>query len=113
MSEPFYFANGQQAHNADGLIKLCQQFPSESSQHLIGEDFEKWLTYIGETKLARFATEARQSNLDNRQKLTEFLTKCDRYKNLPSPEDKLAIEERPGNFVDAIRNFFKPKKNKV
>lgn len=113
MSEPFYFANGQQAHNADDLIKLCQQFPTESSQHLIGKDFENWLNYIGEIKVARFATEARKTNLNNRQKLKEFLTKYDLYKNSPSPEDKLAIEERPGNFIDAIKNFFKPKKNKV
>lgn len=113
MNEPFYFANGQTAHSADDLIELCRQFPTESSQHLIQEDFEKWLAYIGETKLAQLATEARQTNLDNRQKLTEFLLKYDRHYNSPSSEDKLAIEERPGNFVDAIKNFFSPRRSKA
>lgn len=113
MNEPFYFANGQMAHSADELIKLCRQFPTESSHYLLREDFEKWLNYIGETDIAQFATEARQTNFGDRQKLTEFLLKCDRYKSSPSPEAPLAIEERPGNFVDAIKNFFSPRRSKV
>lgn len=113
MNEPFYFANGQIAHSADDLIKLSRQFPTESSQHLIQEDFEKWLAYIGETELAQFATEARQKNVDNRQKLTEFLVKYDNYKSSPSPEERLAIERRPGNFIEAIKNFFNPRRSKA
>lgn len=109
MSEPFQFSNGQRANNAKELLELCRQFPDDSSQYLVREDFEKWLAYIGEPELARYASQARQTNLEARQKLEEFVSKCKNPNKSPSTEEKLAIEQRPGNFVEAIRNFFRPK----
>ncbi|WP_052055762.1 hypothetical protein [Myxosarcina sp. GI1] len=108
MNEPFWFSNGQRADSAEDLIKLCQQFPEDSSRYLVSGDFENWLTYIGKTDLARYASEARQNNLGDLQKLEEFLTKCNASQNPQPSKDKLAIEERPSNFVTAIRNFFNP-----
>lgn len=75
MAEPFVFANGQVAYNPEDLIKLCQQFPNDSVDYLIREDFEKWLSYIGASKVAQYAAEARSSAIDNEQKLSSFIAK--------------------------------------
>ncbi len=76
MTEPFQFANGQLAHNADDLLKLCEQFPSDAVNYLVREDLEKWLAYIGKTDIALCATNARQASSSDRQKLEIFLNKC-------------------------------------
>ena len=83
MTQPFYFANGQLAHSAEDLLELCQRFPDEGVNHLVKEDFERWLAYIGKEDIARCATTARQTEHGDRQKLDEFLAKCHA---LSSPE---------------------------
>ena len=76
MTNPFHFSNGQLAHNADDLLQLCQQFPDDGTNYLVREDLEKWLFYIGKDDIAQCATNARQTALEDRQKLEEFLDKC-------------------------------------
>lgn len=76
MTEPFQFANGQLAHNADDLLKLCEQFPGDAVNYLVREDLEKWLAYIGKADIAQCATDARQDASGDRQKLEIFLNKC-------------------------------------
>ena len=76
MTQPFHFSNGQLAHNADDLLQLCQQFPDDGTNYLVREDLEKWLSYIGKNDIAQCATNARQTTLEDRQKLEEFLNKC-------------------------------------
>lgn len=73
MNQPFYFPDGRLAHNADDLFELCQQYPDEATNYLVREDLEKWLAYIGSYDLAECATNARQTELSDRQKLEEFL----------------------------------------
>ena len=75
MAEPFIFSNGQVAHNAKDLIQLCQQSPDDSISYLMQEDFEKWLSSIGEPKIAQYATKARQASVSDGQKLNLFITK--------------------------------------
>ena len=76
MTQPFQFSNGQLAHNADDLLQLCQEFPDDGTNYLVKEDLEKWLSYIGKDDIAQCATNARQTALEDRQKLEEFLDKC-------------------------------------
>ncbi|MEM8831320.1 MAG: hypothetical protein AAGE96_18460 [Cyanobacteria bacterium P01_G01_bin.19] len=85
MTQPFYFPNGQSAYSAEDLLKLCQEFPDDGVNYLIREDLEKWLAYIGKEDIARCAANARQTSLEDRQKLEEFLTKCHA---LSSPESR-------------------------
>lgn len=73
MNQPFYFPDGRSANNADDLFELCQQYPDEATNYLVREDLEKWLAYIGSYDLAECATNARQTELADRQKLEEFL----------------------------------------
>ncbi len=76
MNQPFHFSNGQLAHNADDLLQLCQQFPDDGTNYLVREDLERWLFYIGKDDIAQCAANARQTALEDRQKLEEFLNKC-------------------------------------
>lgn len=76
MTEPFQFSNGQSARNGEDLVKLCQQFPDDAINYLVREDFEKWLTYIGETQFAQCAATARKIDSSDRQKLATFLNQC-------------------------------------
>ena len=92
MTQPFHFANGQSAHSAEDLLQLCQQFPQDGVNHLVREDLEKWLSYIGQEDIAQCAASARTAAVDDRQKLAEFLTKCH---SLSSPETKKAEESVP------------------
>ena len=129
MTEPFIFSNGQIAHNAEDLIKLCQQFPDNSVGYLIREDFEKWLSYIGANKIAQYATEARQYSISDERKLDLFITKSQTKPEIetkPELEAEPEIEAKPTeaisekpkvNFFTAIITFFavlfnrKPKTN--
>lgn len=90
MTQPFQFANGQLAHNAEDLLQLCQQFPHDGVNYLVQEDLEKWLSYIGQDDIARCAASARQAEGDDRQKLAEFLTKCHA---LACPETEATVAE--------------------
>lgn len=74
MNQPFYFPDGQLANNADELFELCQQYPDEATNYLVKGDLENWLAYIGSYELAECATNARQTELEDRQKLEEFLS---------------------------------------
>lgn len=85
MTEPFQFSNGQLARNGEDLIKLCQQFPDDATNYLVGEDFEKWLIYIGENQFAQCAATARQSDADIRQKLETFVNRCQASVATPPP----------------------------
>ncbi len=106
MSEPFIFANGQVANDAEDLIKLCREFPDDSLNYLIREDFEKWLSYIGATKFAEYAKEARQASVADTQKLELFIAKSQ-----PQPTTKTAVAppQTPAqpkfNLFTAIANF--------
>ena len=54
LKNPFYFQNGQTATNILELYSFCVD-PNNSEEcikHLKSENFENWLSYIGETKLA-------------------------------------------------------------
>ena len=75
MTEPFRFADTP-VNSIEDLLKLCQQFPDEAVNYLIREDFEKWLAYVGETKLANYAQQARQSSVSNEEKLQLFIANC-------------------------------------
>ena len=97
MTQPFQFANGQLAHNAEDLLKLCQQFPVDGTNYLIREDIEKWLSYIGKNDIAEFAASARQAALDDRQKLEEFLNKCH---SLSSPSPQSAVTETSNPVIE-------------
>ena len=90
MTNPFQFSNGQQAHNAEDLLELCQKFPDDGINYLVREDLEKWLSYIGKEDIAQCAASARQTPLDDRQKLEEFLNKCHA---LSSPVSRDLTEE--------------------
>ena len=74
MNQPFYFPDGQLANNADELFELCQKYPDEATNYLVKGDLENWLAYIGSYELAACATNARQTELPDRQKLEEFLS---------------------------------------
>ena len=100
MSEPFLFGNGQAAYSAEDLIKLCRQFPEDSRNYLMREDFEKWLAYIGANKVAEFATEARQAAVGEEQKLDLFLSKT-QVKPAAESSNKPKV-----NFFSAIAVFF-------
>ena len=75
MTQPFQFANGQVAHSKEDLLRLCQQNPDDATNYLLKEDLEKWLAYIGDYELAECATNARQTDVADRQKLEEFLNR--------------------------------------
>ena len=74
MNQPFYFPDGRLANNTDDLFELCQQYPDEATNYLVKGDLENWLAYIGSYQLAECATNARQTELSDRQKLEEFLS---------------------------------------
>ena len=76
MTQPFYFPDGRLANNANDLLELCKQYPDDATNFLVKEDLEKWLAYIGSHDVAACAANARQTDLGDRQKLEEFLTRC-------------------------------------
>jgi hypothetical protein len=92
MTQPFQFANGQVAHSAEDLLELCKQFPDDGTNYLVREDLEKWLAYIGKDDIAQCAATARQTALEDRQKLEEFLNKCHA---LASPDPESAVPKPP------------------
>ena len=110
MTEPFVFANGQIAHNPQDLIRLCQEFPNDGINYLMREDFEKWLFHIGATKMAKYATEARQALVANHQKLELFLAKSQAQpkKNIkpPSSAESPELAKPKFNLFNAIANWF-------
>ncbi|WP_013324161.1 hypothetical protein [Gloeothece verrucosa] len=73
MAEPFRFANGQLAYTVADLKKISEQFPQDSINYLVRGDFENWLNYIGDSKAAQQAREARQANLNDQDRLKKFL----------------------------------------
>lgn len=108
MAEPFIFANGQVAHNPEDLIKLCQQFPDDSVNYLLREDFEKWLSYIGANNIAQYAIEARQDAVANEQKLNSFLTKIQTKSTSETTSKTSQKEERSQeSLLLTIVNFFR------
>ena len=108
MSEPFVFSNGQVAYNAEYLIELCHKFPDDSSNYLLKGDFEKWLAYIGETKFAQLARDSREALMDDSQKLSAFIAKCQTVEKQPN------IEPSQVKSSDKVDNAKKsPKSGKV
>lgn len=87
MAEPFKFANGQLAYTLEDLLKICQQSPQDSINYLLKGDFENWLDYMGETKVAQKAREARQLNLNDQERLQKFLNSSKTFPSV-SPEVK-------------------------
>ena len=76
MTEPFKFSDGQLAYTAEELLSLCKQFPTESLDFLMREDFEKWLNYIGKSDLATKAQQVRQASLSDGDRIKQFITQC-------------------------------------
>ena len=76
MTEPFKFSDGQSAYTVEELISLCQQFPSESLDFLMRQDFEKWLDYIGKSDLAVKAQQIRQASLSDSDRIKQFIAQC-------------------------------------
>ncbi|MEL6440101.1 MAG: hypothetical protein AAFQ80_12700 [Cyanobacteria bacterium J06621_8] len=76
MTQPFYFSDGRSANTANDLLELCKQYPDDAATFLVKEDLEKWLAYIGSHDAAKCAATARQTDMGDRQKLEEFLTRC-------------------------------------
>lgn len=113
MTQPFYFPDGRLAHNAEDLLELCQQDPDAGTNFLVRQDLEQWLAYIGSYELAECAANARQTELEDRQKLEEFInrshsltrsqavpaavTQTPIAQNLTAPE---SAEEQPEERVD-------------
>lgn len=87
MTEPFIFANGQAAHSSQDLVQLCKDFPTDGIRYLLREDLEKWLVYIGDDRIAQYASKARTADVDDAQKLDSFLS------NLQSVAKKAEVRE--------------------
>jgi len=98
MTNPFQFPNGQLAYSAEDLLELCQKFPDDGIHYLVREDLEKWLSYIGKEDIAQCAASARQTPLEDRQKLEEFLNKCHA---LSSPQSRDLPETTTEPLVEA------------
>ena len=93
MTQPFYFPDGRLANNADDLFELSQQYPDDATNYLVRGDLENWLAYIGSYELAECATNARQAELEDRQKLEEFLN---RFSSITSAQAvPAAVTETP------------------
>ena len=100
MTNPFQFPNGQLAYSAEDLLELCQKFPDDGIHYLVREDLEKWLSYIGKEDIAQCAASARQTPLEDRQKLEEFLNKCHalsspQSRDLPETTTEPVVEASP------------------
>ena len=76
MNQPFNFPDGRVANNTAELLELCEQYPDDATSFLVRQDLEKWLAYIGSYEAAECATNARQVDTGDRQKLEQFLNKC-------------------------------------
>jgi hypothetical protein len=107
MSEPFIFANGQIANNPEDLIKLCQQFPDDSVDYLLREDFEKWLSYIGANNIAQYAIEARQASVEDRQKLNSFIAKSAQSTSKVTSSSSQKAVKSEESLLLTIVNFFR------
>lgn len=98
INQPFHFPNGQEANNAQDLLELCKQYPDDATGFLVRQDLEKWLAYIGSYDAAECAATARQIDVEDRQKLEEFLNRCHsltREKPVPIAETESKIEKNP------------------
>ena len=93
MTQPFHFPNGQTANDAKDLLQLCKQYPDDATGYLVRQDLEKWLAYIGDDDVAECAANARQIDVDDRQKLEEFLNRC-HSRTLPKPDPTPATETK-------------------
>ena len=96
MTQPFHFPNGQAANDAKDLLQLCKQYPDDATGYLVRQDLEKWLAYIGDDDVAECAANARQIDVDDRQKLEEFLNRCHSLnapKPVSTPTTETKIEE--------------------
>lgn len=98
MTQPFHFPDGRLANNADDLLELCQQYPDRGTNFLVRHDLENWLAYIGNYDLAECATNARQSDLEDRQKLEEFLNKAHSL-TMPEAVPAAVTESQAGQNV--------------
>lgn len=76
MPEPFKFSNGQIAHDVNELADICRNYPEDVKEYFLRGDFEGWLSYIGQESLAAKASQIRQSDLSDEQKLTDFIASC-------------------------------------
>lgn len=95
MAEPFRFANGQLAYTVEDLLKISEQSPQDSINYLVQGDFENWLDYIGETKVAQQAREARQANLNEQERLQKFLKSS-------KTSSSVSRDVKPGSVQEAL-----------
>ena len=79
MTEPFKFSSGQLAYTAEDLIKLCGEFPDESLEFLMREDFEKWLDYINKPDVAAIVRQIRQDSLPGGDRINALINQ---YQNI-------------------------------
>jgi len=82
LKNPFYFQNGQTATNVLELLSFCvdPNYLDECIEHLKQENFEKWLSYIKETELAKTTEKLRLRALKNKNEdldlLSDFVYEC-------------------------------------
>ena len=91
MTEPFNFPDGRMANNAEDLLELCEQYPDVATSFLVQQDLERWLAYIGSYDIAECATNARQIDTGDREKLEEFLNRCHSLSE-PQPVPAAVVE---------------------
>lgn len=103
MTQPFHFPDGRLANNADDLLELCQQYPEEGTNFLVRHDLEKWLAYIGNYDLAECAANARQSDLEDRRKLEEFLNRSHSL-TMPEAVPAAVTESQTGQNVASVES---------
>ena len=115
MTQPFYFPDGRLANNANDLLELCKQYPDDATNFLVREDLEKWLAYIGSHDVAACAANARQTDLGDRQKLEEFLTRCHALNvekpvttpETPKEEPKKEVTKTQKELQEDLKKAFK------
>lgn len=107
MAEPFRFSNGRLAYNGDDLLNFCKQFPQDSINYLVRGDFEKWLDYLGEKKLAQKAKSARQANLSNQERLQKFLYSEQESQSQTKIKAETSTEKKANSLTKFFQSFQK------
>lgn len=96
---PFVFSNRKEAHNVKELVHLCEISSQDAIFQLIEGHLEKWLSYMGENKLAEIVKNIANSSIPHPQKLKLFLDNTGFSHNY-SPPQLMALREIDFNIVD-------------
>jgi hypothetical protein len=78
LNNPFYFQNGQTATNVLELLSFCvdPNYLDECIEHLKQKNFEKWLSYIKETELAKTTKNLSKNKNEDPALLSNFVDEC-------------------------------------